>query len=53
MQSTTLIITEVRSEVLRVVKIQIVVFWVVTLCKVMVRYKHFGGTCCLCLQYEV
>jgi len=29
------------------------VFWVVTPCSVMVRYKRFGGPCCLNLQVEV
>jgi len=33
-----------------VVKIQVEVFWIVTLCSVAVGYQHFGGSCCLHLQ---
>jgi hypothetical protein len=29
------------------------VFWVVTLCSVVVEYQHFGGPNCLHLQGEV
>jgi hypothetical protein len=34
-------------------KIQVVVFWVVTPCSHSVGYQHFGGLCCLSLQGEV
>jgi hypothetical protein len=42
----------VKFKVLMVVKIQVEVFWVVTLCSVLVGYQHFGGPCYLCLQDE-
>jgi hypothetical protein len=42
-----------RSEVFRVAKIQVEVFWVVTLCSVMVGYHRFRGPCCFHLQGEV
>jgi len=34
-------------------KIQVELFWVVTPCSVVVRNRHFGGTCCLHVQGEV
>jgi hypothetical protein len=37
-------------EVFTTVKIRIEVFWVVTLCSVVVGYQRFGGPCCLHLQ---
>jgi hypothetical protein len=36
--------------VLAAVTDQTVVFWVVTPCRLVGGYKHFGGTCCLHLQ---
>jgi hypothetical protein len=35
------------------VKIEVKVFWVVRLCRVVVRYQHFRGPCCLHLHPEV
>jgi hypothetical protein len=43
----------VRFVVFTVVKTQVEVFWVVTLCDVVVEYHHFRGPCCLHLQGEV
>jgi hypothetical protein len=43
----------VRFEVLRVVKTQVEVFWVVMQCSVVVGYQCLGGACCLHLQGEV
>jgi len=34
-------------------KIQVKVFWVVTLCGVTVGYQCFGGPCCLPLQHYI
>jgi hypothetical protein len=42
-----------RFEVLKVMKVQVEAFRVVMLCNVVVRYKHFGGPCCLHLKGEV
>jgi hypothetical protein len=39
-----------KFEVITLVKIQIVVFCVVTPCSVAVGYQRFGGPCCLELQ---
>jgi hypothetical protein len=39
-----------RCEALKVAKISMLVFWVVTLCRLADRYQHFGGTYCLHLQ---
>jgi hypothetical protein len=36
-----------------VVKIQVEMFWAVTLCNVVVGCPHFGERCCLHLQGEV
>jgi hypothetical protein len=36
-----------------VVNIQVKVFWVVTLCTVVVEYQCFRGPCCLHLHGEV
>jgi len=33
-------------------KIQAVVFWVVTPCNTVVGYQRFGGSCCFHLQGE-
>jgi len=41
-----------RYEVITEVKIQVKVFWVVSLCSVVVGYKCFGGPCCLNIQGE-
>jgi hypothetical protein len=35
------------------VKIQIEVFWFVTVCTVEIGYQHFRGPCCLHLQGDV
>jgi hypothetical protein len=43
----------VRFEVLTAVKISILVFWVVTSCGLVGRYRHFGGTYCLDLQISI
>jgi hypothetical protein len=43
----------VRFEVFLVVKIQVQVFQVVTLCSVVVGYQYFRGPCCPCLNSEV
>jgi hypothetical protein len=41
------------DEIFMVVKIQVMVFWVMTLCSVVVEYQYFGGSCCyLHLQAE-
>jgi hypothetical protein len=40
----------VRFEVLTVVKMTMLFFWVVTPCRLVGRYQRFGGTCCLHLQ---
>jgi len=40
----------VRFEVFMAVKIQIEVFWVVTLCSVAIVYQHFEEPCCPRLQ---
>jgi hypothetical protein len=40
----------VRSEVLKAVKMSMLIFWVVTPCALVSRYQCFGGTCCLHLQ---
>jgi hypothetical protein len=45
-------ILDVRFEVIRAVKIQIEVVWVLTPCSVMVGYKRFSGACCLYLHPE-
>jgi hypothetical protein len=34
------------------IEIQVVIFWVMTPCSVVVRYQHFGGTCCLLKMEE-
>jgi hypothetical protein len=39
-----------RFEVLVVVKMSVVVFWVVTSCGLLDGYEHFGGTYCHHLQ---
>jgi hypothetical protein len=39
-------------EVFMVIKIQVVVFWVLTPCSVVVGYQHSRGPCCLHLQGE-
>jgi len=44
--------TESKPEVLMVVKFQVEVFWVVTLCSVVVGYRCFRGTCYLHLLGE-
>jgi hypothetical protein len=36
-----------RTEVLMAVKTLILIFWVVTPCKLLGRYQHFGGIYCL------
>jgi len=43
----------VRVMVFMVTKIQVAVFWVVTMCSVVLEYQHFKGPCCLHLQGEV
>jgi hypothetical protein len=40
-------------EVFTAVMFQVDVFWVMTLCSVVVGYQRFGGPCCLHLQGEV
>jgi hypothetical protein len=40
-------------EVSMVMKIQVVVFWVVMLCRVVLQYQHFKGPCCLHFPYTV
>jgi hypothetical protein len=35
-----------------VVKIQVEVFWAVTLCSAAIGYHHFGDSCCLHLHGE-
>jgi hypothetical protein len=42
-----------RFNVFVAVKIQVKVFWVVTLYSVMVRYQRFRGPCCFHLQGKV
>jgi hypothetical protein len=42
-----------RFEVFMVVKIQVEVFWVVTLCNVVVGYQHSKEPCSLCLQLPI
>jgi hypothetical protein len=39
--------THVRLKVLMVMKMQVVVFWVVMPCNVVVEYQCFGEPCCL------
>jgi hypothetical protein len=39
-----------RVEVFTVMKFQVAIFWVVTLCSDVVGYQCFGGPCCLHLQ---
>jgi hypothetical protein len=39
-----------RFEIFTAMKIQIVIFWVVTPCSNMVGYQRFGGPCCFHLQ---
>jgi hypothetical protein len=39
-----------KSEVFIAGKIQVVFFWVVTPCSVVIGYQHFRGPCCLNLQ---
>jgi hypothetical protein len=34
-------------EFFTVVKTQVEIFWVVTLCSIVVGYHHLGGPCCL------
>jgi len=41
-----------QDKVFTAVKIQITVFWVVTLNSVRVQYQHFGGPWCLHLQQD-
>jgi hypothetical protein len=41
-----------RFEVLTAVKIQVEIFWVMTLCSVVVEYECFRGPYCLYLQGE-
>jgi hypothetical protein len=41
-----------RLEVFTAINIQVVVFWVVTSCSVVVGYQCFGETCCLYLQRD-
>jgi len=36
-----------------VVNTHVVIFWVMTQCKAVVRHQLFGGSCCLHLQGEV
>jgi hypothetical protein len=43
---------DARSEVLKAMKIEVVVFWVVTPSINVVGYQSFGGPCCLHLQGE-
>jgi len=38
---------DVRLKVFMGMKIQVMVFWVVTLCSDVVGYQLFGGLCCL------
>jgi len=40
-------LTAARFEVFMVVKIQVQVFWVLTLCSAAVRYQRFRRPCCL------
>jgi len=47
------LVLDVRFEVFMVVKIQVEVFWVVTLCSIVVGYQCFRGPCCFHLQGEV
>jgi len=42
----------VKSKVFILVKIQVSVFWVMTLYSDVVGYQCFGGPCCLCLQED-
>jgi len=42
----------VRLDIFMAVKIQVMVFWAVTLCSVVVWYQCFGGSCCLHLYPE-
>jgi hypothetical protein len=44
------IINHMRLEILTVVKISMLVFWVVTQCEFVGRNQHFGRTYCLQLQ---
>jgi peptidoglycan biosynthesis protein MviN/MurJ (putative lipid II flippase) len=39
-----------RHEIFTAMRIHIVVFWVMTLCGVVIGYKSYGGTCFLRLQ---
>jgi len=39
-----------RFEVFTAVNIQVMVFWIVISCCVVVGYQHFEGPCCLHLQ---
>jgi hypothetical protein len=45
--------TATRFEVFKATKIQVAVFWVVTLCTDVAGFKRFGGPPCLHLQGEV
>ena len=43
--------TQVGSEFLKAVVVKIVLFWYVTLCKLVRMYQHFERTFSLLLQY--
>jgi len=41
----------VRLEILTVIKIQVVVFWIMTPHSEVVGYQHFWGPCCLHIHF--